>query len=154
MAVGVGFLEVLSIVLSSGGLLGGGMLLGLPPGERDAALLKAAAADSDRYVEWAERGDPKPGGQGVDGLIADPEVKQFLSDARGAILKAIESESESGGPEEQILGRTLPYLVETAISRPGSLSVRYDTNAKGVSTCQRGRRFPLGFRRSGRLALR
>ncbi len=140
--VGVGMMEMLLVVFSSGGMLGSG-LLGLPPGERDPALLNAAAADSVLYFEWAERGEPKPEEAGVDGLIADPEVKQFLSDARSAILKAIETETENGGPEEQILGSTVPYLVETAVGRSGSLSVRYDADVGPSGAVPEGAQMPV-----------
>ena len=60
---GVGWLEVLFI------LLGGSGLLGMPPGERDALLLKAAPQQTLLYFEWAGRGAGQPGAAGIDGLV-------------------------------------------------------------------------------------
>ena len=56
----------------------GSGLLGLPPGERDAALLKSVPPDTIAYFEWVARGPGQPGVAGADGFVADPEVKQFF----------------------------------------------------------------------------
>ena len=74
MAVGVGFVELLMVLVSGSGLFSGGGIMGLPPGERDAALVKCAPADSLIYAEWSERSTGEAGAPGIDGLAADPEI--------------------------------------------------------------------------------
>jgi hypothetical protein len=59
-------------------LIGGGGLLGMPPGERDAAFLKGAPPQSLVYLEWASRGAGKPGAPGLDGFVADPEIQALF----------------------------------------------------------------------------
>ena len=78
-SVGVGWMEILLI------LLGGGGLMGMPPGERDPAFLKAAPPQSIAYVEWAARTGGKPGVPGIDGFAADPEILALV----GAIEKSL-----------------------------------------------------------------
>ena len=72
-SVGIGWMEVLLI------LLGGGGWLWMPPGERDAALLKAAPQQTLIYVEWAARGLGKAGAPGIDGFAADPEIQALFA---------------------------------------------------------------------------
>lgn len=84
--IGLGWIEVLLV------LLGGGGLLGMPPGQRDTSLLKAAPPQSLVFVEWASRGAGKPGAPGVDGFVADPEIKLLLS----AIDVALQQPSSAG----------------------------------------------------------
>lgn len=98
--IGLGWIEVLLV------LLGGGGLLGMPPGQRDASLLKAAPQQSLVFVEWASRGAGKPGAPGVDGFAADPEIRLLLSAIDAALQQppsAGEDEfDQSGQPREAI----------------------------------------------------
>ena len=84
MALAPGPLELLILMMMSGGLFSGGGLLGLPPGERDAAFLRCPPSDAVLYVEWTERSAGKPGAPGIDGLAADPEIRLFLQNAERA----------------------------------------------------------------------
>jgi hypothetical protein len=127
MFVGMGFSELV-LLLGFGGLLGGGSLLGLPPGERDAGYLRAAPADSLLYFEWAERSGGEAGAEGIDGLAADPEVRQFLVDVEAAILKGIRRASDSG-PEERIMAESIPPLVKSTLMHSGCLYAAFDEQA-------------------------
>ncbi|MCH7687477.1 MAG: GTP-binding protein [Planctomycetes bacterium] len=75
MVLAPGPLELLILMMVGGGLFSGAGLMGMPPGERDAAFLRCAPSDAVLYVEWAERSTGKPGAPGIDGLAADPEMK-------------------------------------------------------------------------------
>lgn len=122
-------MELLILMMMSGGLFSGGGLMGLPPGERDAAFLQCAPADSLIYVEWAERSPGKAGAPGIDGLAADPEVRLFLKNLETAILKTIDQETAGGLPEEQILGKALPPLIKSLLLRPACLYAELDAEA-------------------------
>ena len=121
--VGIGAVELLFLLASGGGLLG------MPPGERDAAFLRCAPVDAAVYVEWAERSAGKPGAPGIDGLAADPEIREFLKQVEQAILDAVEENTAGGGPEEQILGEALPGLIKRLLNRSGCLYLNYDNEA-------------------------
>ncbi len=119
---GVGWLEVLLV------LLGGSGLLGMPPGERDAALLKAAPQQSLIYFEWAGRAAGQPGGTGIDGLAADPEIRTFFE----ALDRAIATAEHPDGDEEQLrLQKELPNLIKLLTAHPGCLFVGFETPRPG-----------------------
>lgn len=127
--IGISALELLFLVAS-----GGGGLLGLPPGPRDAALMRCAPAESVVYVEWASRAEPKAGEPGVEGLLADPEVRLFLGTVKDAILKAADRASQNGPAEARVLAGELPQLVPMLLGRPGCLFVAPQPDAKGNGT--------------------
>jgi hypothetical protein len=129
MAFFPGMAEIGIVVLMLGSSLSGGGLMGLPPAERDAAFLKTAPADSLLYAEWAERSTGKSGAPGIDGLMADPEIRAFYQAVDKAILTMIERETAEGSPEEQILGKAVPPLVKSLLMRPGCVYVRFDQQA-------------------------
>lgn len=120
--------EMYVIMMMSGMFWGSGVMgsMGLPPGERDAALARTAPADALLYLEWSERGPGKAGAKGIDGLAADPEVRQFLNDVYKAIETGIAKETERAGPEERTAGKHVPPLVKLLLNRPGCLSVGFD----------------------------
>lgn len=116
------------ILLLSG--FGGGGLMGLPPGERDAAYLRCAPADSLIYIEWSARGSGVAGGKGFDGLAADPEVTQFLGEVRKTIRDTIERESAGSGSEQaRVAGEHIPTLIETLLMESGCFYVDFDPEA-------------------------
>lgn len=119
---GIGWLEVLLI------LLGGSGLLGMPPGERDAALLKAAPQQTLFYFEWAGRVAGQPGAAGIDGLAADPEVRAFFEALEQAIVKA---EFPNAEEEHLRLQEHLPRLIKLLTAHPGSLSIGFETPPPG-----------------------
>lgn len=122
----VGSMEMLILMMLGGGFSGGG-ILGLPPGERDAAFVQCPASDVPLYTEWSSRGKGKPGGAGVEGLAADPEVLAFIKALDQGIQKAIELEAGQG--EEKILGEHLPPLIKILLNRPGCLYIDADAKA-------------------------
>lgn len=114
-------------------------MLGLPPGERDAAYLQAAPADSLLYFEWASRGQGVPDGQGIDGLVADPEVQYFFSRLKSAILETVERESSrSSRQEEQILGKHLPPLIEHLLAHSGCVYFTFSNPNNSEPGAERG----------------
>ena len=124
LALGIGP-TLLMLLLGTGG----SGLLGLPPGERSKPLIQAAPADAVMYSEWSSRGQGQPGAPGIDGLAADPEVREFLAAVRQAILASVERETAGGNPIEEALGKALPPLVETMLMQPGCLYLRLDEEA-------------------------
>jgi hypothetical protein len=101
-------------------------MMGLPPGPRDAKLLSTASPDALLYLEWSERSAGKAGAKGIDGLAADPEVRQFLADVYKAIVTTVELQTARGGPQERTLGKNIPPLAKILLSRPGCLSAAID----------------------------
>ncbi len=124
MAVGVGFLEML-VLLFGGGLFAGSDLMGLPPGERDPALVRAVSSNSVLYVEWASRGIGKEGAPGVDGFVADAEVREFLK----AVDETLGSITGGNDPEPGSVEAAAYQLAKMALMRPGCLFVRIDPEA-------------------------
>lgn len=98
-ANGVGFqwLEILLMLLSGGGLVG------LPPGDRDPALLKAAPQQSLVFVEWAARGPGKPGARGIDGFVADPEIKALIASIEKGLKPEITEQEDSPSDQRDAL---------------------------------------------------
>jgi len=121
--VGMGFAEILLILLSSSGL---GPLLGMPPGPRDDALLRLPPTNAIVYTEWAARGPGMKGAPGIEGLIADQEVAQFLGKVHAAIVDGIIADTENRSPEEQVLGEVLPRLGFELVKHPGCLYLSYE----------------------------
>ena len=112
----VGVSELLILLLASGGPLN--QFLGLPPGERDPNLVHVAPADSLLYIEWAARGEGKPGAAGIDGLAADPEVVVFFERLRGGIENMI---ARNTGADEIETIKQVPGLVISLTGKPGCL---------------------------------
>lgn len=121
--VGMGFAEILLILLTGGGL---GPLLGMPPGPRDDALLRLPPTNAIVYTEWAARGTGKAGAPGIEGMIADQEVAQFLEKVHSAIVDGVIAETENRSPEEQVLGKVLPRLGFELLKHPGCLYLSYE----------------------------
>ena len=124
---GVRWLEVLFV------LLGGSGLLGMPPGERDASLLKAAPQQTLVYFEWAGRAAGQPGAAGIDGLAADPEIRAFFEALDNAIAKA---EFPDADEEQQRLRQELPKLVKLLSAHPGCLFVGFEPPLPGEALLQ------------------
>jgi hypothetical protein len=118
----VGLSELVLLLFGSG-------LMGLPPGERDLKLLRCPPAGSVLYTEWAERSSGQPGAQGIDGLAADPEIRDFLAAVQQAVKASVEQGTRNGGPEVETAGRHVPPLVWILLNRPGCLYASYDAQA-------------------------
>lgn len=139
MMMGTGLSELLVILLLGGATTGGG-ILGYPPGERDAAFVRAAPVDALIYAEWAERSAGTPGAEGVDGLAADPEIKLFVERVEQAILRGIASGADD--PEEQILAKSIPAIVKAMLVRPGCMYASFDEQAAARAIEQSGGQLP------------
>ncbi len=116
----MGGIELLIMLFFAGGPLSD--IMGLPPGDRDTNLVHAAAEDSLLYFEWAARGEGKPGGDGVDGLVADPEVKSFFNRLVSAIQTSMTENMPPNAPQSAMM-KALPRFVISFSGRPGCLFV-------------------------------
>lgn len=116
----LGFMELL--ILLGGGASPG---FGLPPGERDTMLVKVAPADAVAYIEWVARAEGKPGAPGVDGIVADPEIVEFVTKLKTEILAMTKRES-SGNREAEIAGENIPALLVGLWDKPGCAVVTFD----------------------------
>lgn len=101
-------------------LFTGSGLIGLPPAERDPALLKAVPPDTSIYAEWAARGEGQPGAPGIDGFAADIEVRQLISSIN-ASLQSPAGETTTAGHSNE-----LARLVNTLTAHPGCLFLGYE----------------------------
>ncbi len=119
-----GVFEMSFLMLMFGGMFGGGVL-GLPPGERDAAFVQCPPKDVILYTEWASRGKGKPGAAGIDGFAADPEVLAFIA----AIDKAIHDTIDAMPGDQKVLGQNIPPLVKLLLNRPGCVYVDVDAKS-------------------------
>lgn len=116
------------IPMMAGMLWGTGAVgtMGLPPGPRDAQLARTAPQNALLYLEWSERSGGKVGAKGIDGLAADPELRQFIADIYKAIVTTVDQETARGGVVERALGKNIPPLVKILLNRPGCLSASLD----------------------------
>ncbi len=101
----------------------GSGLLGLPPGERDAALLKSVPPQTLAYFEWSARGQGQAGATGIDGFAADPEVRQFFELLDTALAQRTAAEDEA--PLHQ-LRHELPQLVKLLSAHPGCVFLGFE----------------------------
>lgn len=112
--VGLGWIEILLLIL------GGGGLIGMPPGERDPAFLKAAPANCLAYVEWAARGPGQPGAAGIDGFVADPEIVALISAIDHSLAP---TEAGPDGPGQLLQDRDTLRLLKLITGHAGCLHV-------------------------------
>ncbi len=112
--VGFGIAEFLLLLFS-------GQLLGLPPGERDPALMKSAPAAAYAYCEWAASGPGVEGLPGIEGLIADPEIKTLLTVLESTLDKATPDSADHDGELEKSLRTEVPKLLLLAARHPGAV---------------------------------
>ena len=104
-------------------LFSGSSLLGLPPGDRDPALIKAAPAGSLAYFEWTSQGRGQAGASGIDGFVADPEILRFFELFNEAVAKRDTQEADDFRQEFQ---RQLPMLIKLISAHPGCAFVAYE----------------------------
>jgi hypothetical protein len=126
MVAGPSVMGTLLVMMLGGGFFGGGVM-GLPPGERDSALVQCPPKDVILYSEWSARGKGKPGAPGIDGLAADPEILAFIAAIDKGIADTIAMNAGEG--EEKVLGDNIPPLVKLLLNRPGCLYVDVDAKA-------------------------
>ena len=126
MVAAAGIWEMMFTMLMFGGFLGGGVM-GLPPGQRDAAFVQCPPKEVILYTEWAVRGTGQPGAAGIDGFAADPEVLAFIAAIDKAIHDTIEINATQ--PNEKVLGENIPPLVKRLLNRPGCVYVDLDAKS-------------------------
>ena len=109
-------------------IVAGSGLLGLPPGERDPALLKTVPAKSVLYFEWAARGQGQQGAAGIDGLAADPEILQFtqLIEAELAKHDLVDPHGVDETTALHLLRPVLPQIIQMVTAHPGCVFASFD----------------------------
>ncbi len=122
MSVAPSFSAVFMLLFAGGGL---GPMLGLPPGDRDPALLRCPPANTIVYSEWAERGPGAQNAGGIKGLIADHEVQEFLDKVEAALVKGMAGEVRNAPPEVQAAADAAPRLIRVVLNHPGCLYLSY-----------------------------
>ena len=121
MVSSFGVVELLLIVLSMGGPFS--QVLGLPPGDRDPDLVYTAVENSIVYTEWAARGKGKANAPGIDGLAADPEVKEFFARLQTATEEMI------GRGTGDDTAKMLPEFALALTGHPGCVFLGLDTTS-------------------------
>jgi hypothetical protein len=113
-------------------IFAGSGLVGLPPGERDPALLNVAPPESVLYFEWAARGPGQPGATGIEGFATDPEILQLTQWIDQQLAKQAPpfmfDEDEEIPFYEHLLEKltsVVPPLVRSLTAHPGSVFVSF-----------------------------
>ncbi|MEZ6055125.1 MAG: DUF3352 domain-containing protein [Planctomycetaceae bacterium] len=101
--------------------------LGLPPGERDAAMQRVVADGCVVYSEWSGRADGVAGGKGLDGLVADAEILEFVGDVERALMTRVRAEVPQ--PELTPLVDEAPNSLKAVLASPGCLFVSVGSEA-------------------------
>lgn len=98
-----------------------GAWTGLPPGESDPELLHVLPDRVVACAAWSATGTGQPGGPGVAGFAADPEVRLFLDAIREELVRLQE---QADLPEDQAeLRRQIERLTLKLATRPGCVFV-------------------------------
>lgn len=105
-----------------------GGVFGLPPGERDPVLLRAAPADAVAYVEWAARSPGKEGAPGVDGFVSDPEIKALLAEV-DKVISEIRGEEGNVDSDDPLSSRPVYEILKKMLTHAGGGYVRIDSEA-------------------------
>ena len=101
----------------------GSGLLGLPPGDRDPALMKAVPPQTLVYFEWASRGPGQSGAAGIDGFAADPEIRQFFEMLDQTLANPLATEDSDANDE---LRKQMPQLVKLVTAHSGCVFVGFE----------------------------
>jgi len=107
--------DVFALLLA---LVTGTGYMGLPAGERDAALLRCPPPDAEIYLEWSARSAGRPGAAGIDGLAADPEVLKFVTEIKASIEAGIQNGALRTDRPPKVVASELPRLAGLVMSRP------------------------------------
>ena len=105
----------------------GSGLVGLPPGDRDPALLKSVPPQTLVYFEWAARGAGQPGAKGIDGFAADLEVQQFFGMLDAALGRQNGRDSSDAEDESfHDVRKELPQLMKGLTAHPGCIFLGFE----------------------------
>lgn len=108
-------------------IYGLGGVWGLPPGTRDAKLVRSAPADAVFYAEWSERVPGKSGGKEFEGLVADPEFVEFLQKVDSGLSRTLLDNMESSG-NGLFKPEMIPEFAKGLGTKPGCFFLGFDVN--------------------------
>jgi hypothetical protein len=121
-AVGPSELLILVALFFSGGF---GLPVGVPPEKADPMLARVAPEDCLFYGAWAGSVAPDPASPNhTEQLLAEPEVKQFVSAVTEQLHAVLERAGSGRDPKAQLLADVGPQLLTTLLSRPAAVFVR------------------------------
>jgi len=118
--------EVLISLLSIG-------LPGLPPGERDPKLWHGVPDDAVIAYEWSGQGSGTIGATGIDGAVADPEVRALFD----AFRQLRPHRGDRPQPPSTIYEIPPDDVARVLLSRPGCLYVALAPPESGLPPLQR-----------------
>ena len=121
-SVGIGSLFSLQLIM----LLSGGGFMGTPPGERDAAYLNCAPLKSLVYYEWSPSIPAVAGAPGVDGFMADPEIKQFKKKIHTTMTLLMQKVTSQSPRAAQPALKNLPELANLMMGNSGCFYLNYE----------------------------
>ena len=132
------FIEMIFVLFGFAGPFN--QIAGMPPAPRDAKLVNAASGDSLFFMEWAGRAEGKAGGEGIDGLVADPEVVHFVQRLISALGTSLQRESKLDELKD------LPQFVVDLTSHPGCVFLSLDDGEQEVNNATPNVRMMLALR--------
>lgn len=116
-----GFGDLSMLLVAVMGLAGGatGLPLGIPPAPEDPLMAKVAPEKCLFYTTWSGVAQPDPDSQNhVERLLAEPEVRRFISELKRRIESAAAEAAKQEGPDTQAAVEDLSKLVETVLTHP------------------------------------
>lgn len=119
-------------LLFSGGILVS-LPLGMPPAEEDPVMSRVAPEECLLYVSWAGMATPDANSANrTEQLLADPEVRRFLSEIEKRLLAALH-EGAGQGEKAQVVAAELPTLIRAIATNPAAFFVsRVGAGASGI----------------------
>lgn len=116
MFFGVGLQETALLLLFSMG--GVGLPLGMPPGDPDPLLEKAAPEECLAYVSWAGMGKPDPKSENdFERFLAEAETQRFVRHLDQAIAKGL-LKNVRDNETERIIAEQAPVVARAVLTRP------------------------------------
>jgi hypothetical protein len=115
------FTELLLIIMTGIGI---GMPLGVPPQQPDPMLANIAPAQCLYYATWVGMADPDPASaNNTERLLAEPEIKKFVSELQAIVQQVAGKIGERGGPGERVVAQHLPLLAKTLLTHSTAIFV-------------------------------
>ncbi len=103
--------------------IGGGLPLGLPPGDEDPVMANIAPEECLAYVSWSGSAAPSADSENeFEQLLAEPEIQLVIKEVHRRITEAI-NEMGEGDPEGARMAKLGLAWSDRILSRPGAVFV-------------------------------